>query len=173
MQSLVDYCMCPDWGLNLQPWCIRGCPNLLSYLAIAYSIRLNECDVFVCYSVTNVEYPRAIPPPQGFLTPTHLCSQLLLWGCSGHWGFHFGYKGPGLGGSGRGCGCLGSQALPLRMRSSRGWSLEGPCSPPHAPPASLRVKIGGIKFGQAEGRRPQVKWTYTEAASMPVGAGEG
>ena len=22
MHSLVDFCMCPDWGLNLQPWCI-------------------------------------------------------------------------------------------------------------------------------------------------------
>ena len=33
MHLLVDSCMCPDWGSNLQPWRTR--PNQLSYLARA------------------------------------------------------------------------------------------------------------------------------------------
>ena len=31
MYSSVDCCMCPDWGLNPQPWCLRQCLNHLSY----------------------------------------------------------------------------------------------------------------------------------------------
>ena len=34
MHSLVDSCMCPDWGSNLQPWCVGTTLVLwLSYLA--------------------------------------------------------------------------------------------------------------------------------------------
>ena len=33
--SLVNSCMCPDWGLNLQPCCIGIILNQLSYLARA------------------------------------------------------------------------------------------------------------------------------------------
>ena len=83
MHSLVDSCMCPDWGSNPQPWCIGDniLTNWATWPGLLNSWLFCNCDLY--FLIPSLFLPSSATPhaphPRRLWQPT-VCS-LYLWLC--------------------------------------------------------------------------------------------